>query len=157
MGTLNPDIRIIRYGKKELTEVTIYPLSVRDQFKLVDLITSVVQDLASVQSGNLNDLTFVSLVMKAVEENVTKILAICADIEESQADEIIGSMTNTQLADLVESIWNTDFEPMLKKGKSLFDRAKSMFSSRRSLPDSSNSTLNIGSNTSTEEVTKTEE
>jgi hypothetical protein len=157
MGTLNPDIRIIRYGKKELTEVTIYPLSVRDQFKLVDLITSVVQDLASVQSGNLNDLTFVSLVMKAVEENVTKILAICADIEESQADEIIGSMTNTQLADLVESIWNTDFEPMLKKGKSLFDRAKSMFSSRRSLPDSSNSTLNIGSNTSTEEVSKTEE
>ena len=157
MGNLNPDIRIIQYGKKELKEVTLYPLSIRDQFKLVDLITKVVQDLASVQSANMNDLTFVSLVMKAVEENITKILSICADISEEAADGIIGSMTNTQLADLAESIWNVDFEPMIKKGKSLFDRAKSMFSSRRSSPDSSSSTLNIGSNTSTEEVSKTEE
>ena len=98
---------------------------------------------------------------KAMSSKLKKHTARRADDEdefdEEAADDIIGSMTNTQLADLAESIWNVDFEPMIKKGKSLFDRAKSMFSSRRSSPDSSSSTLNIGSNTSTEEVSKTEE
>lgn len=157
MGTLNPDIRTIQYGKKTLQEVVIYPLSIRDQFKLTELLTSVVQDLANVKTEGMTDLVFVSLIIKAIEENINKILEICADLSPEEANKIIDEMTNTQLAILVETIWECDFEPMLKKGKSLFDRAKSMFGSRILSQNSSNSTLSIGSNTSMEEVSKTED
>ena len=102
---LNPDIRIITYGKKELKELTLYPLSIGDQFKVTDMITMIVQQLVSgTREGHLSDFVFMTAVMQALETNLGKILSLIADIPEDEAKEIVNILTNTQLLDIVESV-----------------------------------------------------
>jgi hypothetical protein len=150
---LNPDIRTITYGKKEMKELTLYPLSIGDQFKVTDIITQVVQNLVNgAREGNLNDYVFMSAVISAMQMNVGKILTLISDITEEEAAEIINNLTNSQLVDIVESVWAVDYEPALKKGKNLFERGKSVFGSRRSSQNSSSSSLNTDLKTSTEKA-----
>ena len=152
---LNPDIRIITYGKKELKELTLYPLSIGDQFKVTDMITMIVQQLVSgTREGHLSDFVFMTAVMQAFETNLGKILSLIADIPEDEAKEIVNILTNTQLLDIVESVWTVDYEPALKKGKNLFERGKSVFGSRRSSPGSSSPSPSTDLKTSTEGATE---
>jgi hypothetical protein len=141
INPLNPDIREIQYGKKEMKTLTLYPLSIGDQFKVTDIITKVVQDLvAGQQKGLLSDFAFMTSVMGALEENLAKILTLIADISEDEAKKVIADLTNSQLMDIVEMVWEVDFEPALKKGKNLFERGKKVFDSKRLSPDSSSPT-----------------
>ena len=151
----NPDIRNITYGKKELKELTLYPLSIGDQFKVTDIITSVVQKLvAGTKENQLNDFVFMSAIINALEDNLGKVLILIADIPEDEVKNILQDITNSQLMDVVESVWEVDFEPALKKGKNLFERGKSVFDLKRSSQNSSNVTHNTDLKTSTEKVTE---
>jgi hypothetical protein len=150
---LNPDIRVITYGKKEMKDLTLYPLSIGDQFKVTDMITMVVQQLVSgTREGQLNDLVFMTAVMQALETNLGKILSLIADIPEDESKEIVNTLTNTQLLDIVESVWAVDYEPALKKGKNLFERGKSVFGSRRLSQSSSSASPSTDLKTSTEKA-----
>jgi hypothetical protein len=155
---LNPDIRIITYGKRELKDLTLYPLSIGDQFKVTDMITLVVQNLvAGAREGQLSDVVFMTAVMNALETNLGKILTLISDIPETEAAEVINELTNTQFLDIIESVWAVDYEPALKKGKNLFERGKSVFGSKRLSQSSSNATLNTDLKTSIEEAIETVE
>jgi len=150
---LNPDIRIISYGKKELKDLTLYPLSIGDQFKVTDIITQIVQQLVTgSKEGNLSDFLFMSAVMSALEINLGKVLTLISDITEEEAAKVVGVMTNTQLVDVVESVWAVDYEPALKKGKNLFERGKSVFGSKGLSPSSSNVIPNTDLKISTEKA-----
>ncbi|MFA5394420.1 MAG: hypothetical protein WC346_00190 [Methanogenium sp.] len=154
---INPDIRKIEYGKKDLKELTLYPLSIGDQFKVTNIITEVVQTLvAGSASGQLNDLAFMTAVIQALEKNIGEVLVLIAEISPEEAEEIINSLTNIQLMSIVESVWDVDYEPALKKGKDLFERGKNVFNSRRSSPSSSKAIHNTDSKTSTEKATNQE-
>lgn len=154
---LNPDIRTIVYGKKELKELTLYPLSIGDQFKVTDMITSVVQNLvAGARDGQLADIVFMTAVMNALETNLGKILTLISDTSEEESKEVIDTMTNTQFLDIIESVWAVDYEPALKKGKNLFERGKSVFGSKRLSPSSSNASPNTDLKTFTEKATEPE-
>ena len=151
---LNPDIRIITYGKKELNDLTLYPLSIGDQFKVTDIVTSVVQKLvAGAASGQLSDYVFMSSVISALQENLGKVLTLISDISEEEAAKVIDTMTNSQLVDVVESVWAVDYEPALKKGKNLFERGKSVFGSKRLSQSSSSVIPNTDLKISTENDT----
>lgn len=155
---LNPDITEIVYGKKELKNLIIYPLSAGDQFKVTNMVTEIVQTLVAAQRANHStDLVFVTAVIAALENNLGKILSLVATIPEDESKIIISDVTNTQLADIAEIIWSVNYEPALKKGKSLLERAKSMFGSSGSLSNSLDSSHNTGLKTSTEKVINTEE
>lgn len=135
MSDLNPNIRELIYGKKELKKITLYPLSVGDQFKLTDLVTKVVQRLVAAQKEqSLNDLAFMTSMMDSLEENIATVITLISDVSIEEAKEVIGQLTNSQLADLIESIWETDYEPMLKKSKNLYERGKNLFNSRKPSP-----------------------
>ena len=152
---LNPDIREMTYGKRELKELTLYPLSIGDQFKVTDIVTGVVQRLVTgAKTDQLTDLVFMTAVMNALEENIGKILTLVTDISEEKALETINDITNSQLMDIVESIWIVDYEPALKKGKNLFERGKSVFDLKRSLQSSSNAIPSIDLKTSIENDTE---
>jgi hypothetical protein len=155
---LNPDIRIITYGKRELKELTLYPLSIGDQFKVTDMVTGIVQRLVVGQrDGNLDDLVFMTAVMNALEANLGKILVLISDIPETEISEVINNLTNTQFVDIVDSVWTVDFEPALKKGKNLFERGKSVFGSERSSQTSFSSTPSTDLKTSIGNDTETAE
>lgn len=152
---LNPDIRQIVYGKKELKDLTLYPLSVGDQFKVTELATGIIQKLAGV-GQNVTDLAFMAAVMSSLEENFGTILSLITDISKKEIDTVVKDLTNTQLMDIIESVWYVDYEPALKKGKNLFDRGKSVFNLKRSSVSSSDSIPSTNSNISTGEVTQAE-
>jgi hypothetical protein len=147
---INPAVRELIYGKKTLKKLTIYPLSIGDQFKVTNMVTEIVSTLAEKGSSGTNDVAFMTAVMMALENNLGKILSLIADITEEESAEVISNLTNTQLLNLVESVWLTDYEPCLKKGKDLYERGRSVFSSSGSLPGSSESTPSTDLKTSTE-------
>jgi len=155
---LNPDIKEITYGKRTFKKIIIYPLSIGDQFKVTDLITEFIKRLVEVQQkGVTNEFALVTAAIKILEENIIKILSLVADATEEECEDIVNNMTNTQLMDVVEIIWTVNYEPAIKKGRSLFEKGKSIFSSQNSSPDSSDSSLSTGSKMFTEEAIKTEE
>lgn len=132
-ATLNPDIRNMEYGKREIKSLQIFPLSIRDQFKLSNMVTSVVTGLVDSQEEyQFSDAAFMRQVMESIESNITEILCVMADIKKEEADEIIDAMTNTQLLELVEIIWIVNYEPAIKKGRDLFERGRNLFPSKRS-------------------------
>jgi hypothetical protein len=155
---LNPSITEIVYGKKELKKLTLYPLSVGDQFTVTNMVTEIVQTLVTAQKANQQtDIVFVATIIAALENNLGKILSLVATIPEDESKLIISDLTNTQLAETVDVVWSVNYEPALKKGKKLLERAKSMFSSSESSPSSSDFTPNTDSKTSTEKVINTGE
>jgi hypothetical protein len=133
---LNPDIKEISYGKKELKKLTIYPLSVGDQFQVTNMVTLIAKSLVAYE-GQTKDLAFMTAVMTSLEDNLGKILGLVADLPEAEGKKIINDLTNSQLADIVEIVWTTSYESALKKGKSLYEKGKKVFLSERPLPDSS--------------------
>jgi len=155
---LNPDITEISYGKKEIKSLTIYPLSVGDQFKVTNMVTEVIQRLVAAQkANNLTDIAFATAMMAALENNLGTVLSLVASIPEDESKEIISELTNKQLLEIVDVIWTVNYEPALKKGQSLLERAKSVFNSGKSSPSSSNATPNTDSKTSTGKAIKMEE
>jgi hypothetical protein len=151
--SMNPDITDITYGKKELKTLALYPLSVGDQFKVTNMITEIVKQLVE-NKGAVGDFAFMQSVMIALEKNLGKILSLVADIEEAEANDIVNSLTNTQLVSIIEVIWAVNYEPALKKGQDLFDRGKQLFASRRSSPSSSSATPSTDLKTFTENPTE---
>ena len=155
MSNINPDIKEIIYGKKELKTLSIYPLSVGDQFTLTDIITEVaIQLIDAKNKGTQNDYSFMASVLEIIQEKIGKVLSLVADVSEEEAANIIKNLTNNQLMEIIDIVWTVNYEESLKKGQSLLEKGKSVFSSRKSLQDSSNGIHNIGSNTSTEEVSE---
>ena len=153
INQLNPDITEIVYGKRLLKKLTIYPLSIGDQFKVTDLITELVNKLVTMQkSGKTSEYALLTSAIEILQENINKIFVLVTDVPTEESEAIINDMTNTQLVDLVDIIWSVNFEPALKKGKSLFEKGKSMFNSKNSLQDSSNPIPSTGSMTSTESL-----
>lgn len=148
---LNPEIKEIEYGKKEIKKLTLYPLSVGDQFTITDIINKIFMGFAEVQSkGKMTEVTSIGLVLEAIKENIYKIIMLVADVSEDKAKEIISNLTNSQLLDIVEIIWEVNFEPAIKKGRTLFEKGKSMFNSERLSPSSSNFTPNTDLKVSTD-------
>ena len=93
---LNPDIREITYGKKQLRKLTLYPLSAGDQFKVTNLVTGVVQELVrGQQEGKTGDFAFMTAVMEALQKNLGQILILISDISEEEAATVIDQLTNT--------------------------------------------------------------
>jgi len=155
---LNPDIKEVEYGKKELKTLTIYPLSLGDQFKVTDMITKVIQEIADSQKlGQTSDYAVIDVAMTAIKDNIGKILSLIADLPKDKIDKIIYDLTNTQLVDLVDVVWSVNFEPALKKGKSLFEKGRSVFGSKSLSQSSSSVTPSTDSKMSIAKVTKKEE
>jgi hypothetical protein len=146
---MNPDITDITYGKKELKILVIYPLSIGDQFKVTNMITEIVKNLVE-NKGTAGDYAFMTAIMNALEKNLSKILSLVADISEEESKDIVDSLTNIQLMDIVETIWTVNYEPALKKGQDLFERGRQLFALKRSSPSSSSSTPSTDLKTSIE-------
>jgi len=133
MSMLNPDIKVVNYGKKEIKILQVYPLSIRDQFKLTSMVSAIVMDIVAEQAeNNFTDAMFMKKIMDAIESNLTEVLAVAADVEKEEADSVINSMTNTQMMDLIEIIWEVNYEPAIKKGTGLLERGRNLFPSRKS-------------------------
>ena len=122
MANANPDIKTIHVGVRELRKVFIYPLSMNDQFQLLEKLSTAIQKIAEGKQLDLkSNIEGVAFMKDVITENLEQILEYVTDLEERpQLKEI----TNNQLYEIVNIIFSVNFESMIKNFKDLFQRAK---------------------------------
>lgn len=150
---INPQVREVEIGIRDLRKIKIYPLSIGDQLKMTDLISKAIVDFFKTEQGK-KEIDFVNFVVGLIKENIGKILSFTTYVN---GDELIGELTNIQLVEIIDIIYSTNYEDSLKNAISLFERAKTGFQLKRQLPQSVNTIQGTESNTSTKEVLEEEE
>jgi len=117
---LNPDIKEIFVGIRQLRKIYIYPLSMQDQFDLVEKLADAINTLG--EGFDFNQLTneeAIEFFRKLLTDNITTILEYVTDEDERPS---FNQLTNNQLFQIVETIFSVNFEGILKNSMDLFQR-----------------------------------
>jgi len=131
--SLNPQITTVKVGIKSVREVTIYPLSVADQFKLTYIISEIMQKVANKEFATQDDVAVVDFIVKSIKKNLAKIFGFVLDDKE-KID--LGELTNLQLTEIINIVFYVNYEGMIKNLKDLSQKAKILWTSEGSLPKS---------------------
>lgn len=156
---LNPKITEFEYGKRELKSLTVYPLSLSDQFKITDLFARVIQSLPNMSAGTINEIEIFTAFLQEVEKEAHTLIQIVCDVDMEQAGLILDQMTNDQFTEFVDKLWEANYSDALKNAKSLFEKVKNHFTptqpetSKRSLQQSLNDTPSTLSTNSLDSAT----
>lgn len=142
MNNLNPDIKKMLIGSREMVEITIYPLSVSEEGELIRTVTGAIIQFSKEQNEEMDDDKSVIVITKIIEENLEKIFKIVTD---SEAPYSI--MTNNQLVEFGEILFEVNFEGLLKNGRSLFKKVQGILLLKGQSPQSVKNT-DINSTTS---------
>lgn len=121
MADLNPQIREISVGTKELRKVTIYPLSMADQFKMTDAIVDAAAQFSVLDATKLNDMTIVATMITMIEGNLQDLFKLLLDEDEQVA---FTELTNEQFTDIVSIVYEVNYENSIKKFQDLIGRVK---------------------------------
>lgn len=122
--SLNPRIKTIELGISELKEYTIYPLSMADEFKLIDKITDAASRIAQASSGT--DVELVGTALGLIKENIEPILEYVTKADNRPSME---ELDNIQFSELVELIYDMNFGAAAKNFQSLSGKIKKLFPS----------------------------
>jgi len=126
MSGLNPQIQSLEIGVKALRTVTLYPLSMADQFKLSEIVTEAVERYDDAE--NVSEVEIFKIIMLAIQENLIIILDLITEEGESIS---LNELTNTQFAEICEIIYDVNFDSATGKFKSLFNKTKKAFQLKR--------------------------
>lgn len=129
----NPMIRDIQIGKKKIKVLKLYPLSIRDQFGMTNILNNIVAYASN--SRGISDQSFILFMLLLIKENLSQIL----DLVTGQSlwrklrvkylrvpwkypeSPLIKNMTIDQATEVAMSIYQMNYEPTLKKVESLLD------------------------------------
>lgn len=149
---MNPKIKKFEYGNKEIFSVDLYPLSIGDQKKALEIVLEVVQEFASPEFVGKSDMEVAPKIIEVLNKNIVKILSMIAEVPEESSQSILDHCTNDQFVQLLNIIWEVNFEDALKNGMSLFEKISQMYPSKRQSLYSSDITPNTDLTTSTPEA-----
>lgn len=126
---INPQIRTVNIGIKELRPIKIYPLSMSDQMKMADLVKGTFQALIEyTQTDDASDIAIAETFISLMKENLPLLLKYITDEEVS-----LEELTNFQFTEIVGHVYKDNFEDASKNVKSLVEKLGKMFKSTRSL------------------------
>ena len=126
-GTMNPDITTVEVGIRKLREITIYPLSVASQLEATEIIASVMNTVAGFEG--LEDEEVVTTFVSLLRTNLEKILKLILD----ESEEIdFNELTNPQLENIVNVIFDKNYKDVVKNSKDLIGKIKPLLTSMRS-------------------------
>lgn len=124
--SLNPQIRSLEIGVRDLRTITIYPLSFRDQMKLKDLIFDGLAKLSSVfaeaQAAKDDDLSAIELIQEIavfaiefIEKNIDAFIRLVV-LDEAQTEEndTLSDMTVNQVIQLAELVYEVNYDFLSK-------------------------------------------
>jgi len=141
---MNPNIKKAEVGLREIREVKLYPLSVADQFKTTAVIKETTKEIDFETATNQE---IASSIVDIIQDKLDEIIKLVTDPQDTFTLEEIDAV---QLTDIVNKIYEANFEGAVKNVKSLFDKIKESFQLKRSSQPSAKDTLAIDSKTSTE-------
>lgn len=120
-NNLNPSIIKWSWGKKNLHEVDIYPLSVGDQGKVTNIISEVLAEygeaypnMQAVETAGL-----VTTIYTVIQKQLPALVAIVCDVTPEESIMIADGMTNPQLVLFCRHIWEMNYEEVIKNVNSL--------------------------------------
>lgn len=124
---LNPQIASLEIGIRNLRTIKIYPLSFGDQLEMTDLITETIQKFIEARGEKLQEdnVEFVQFIIDLLRKNLSKIIRLISDEE----DTLLKEITNVQVVDMVNIIYEMNYEESIKNAQSLFEKIKPMFQS----------------------------
>lgn len=125
---LNPEVKKVKVGKKNLIEISILPLSFSDQSIVLDKIFETILIGAS-SWVNLKETDVLLQAKAAITKNIELILGYVLDPDdELKSSDVMNAITNSQLLDIVESIWEVNYaDPLEKKGLTLIAKIQTAF------------------------------
>lgn len=110
----NPNIRQLECGIQELKVYDIFPLSVGAQIKFANKI----KDMIDEYDDEASDTELVKMAMDFITENVPDILPLV------NPDLTVDDITNDQLIELAQIIYEVNYEAVAKKLRSLRKKEK---------------------------------
>ena len=120
---LNPQIRELEIGTRILRKVKIYPMSMANQLSLNDVITEAVGGFFQMEAGDDDQsvIAFVSFMLDLIKDNLERVVGFVTD---DPPEEFIKDITNSQLVDVADVIYEMNYADLLKKGRSLFQKTR---------------------------------
>lgn len=122
--SIKPEIREITVGIKEPRTITIYPLSMQDQFDLIDTLQGTINEIA--QSYNFDDLKneeALAFLQTVITKNLSMVLEyVTTDKERPTFSEL----TNNQFFEIVNIVFEVNYEGVIKNSKDLFQKITKM-------------------------------
>lgn len=118
---VNPDIKTVDIGVRDLRTITLYPLSAKDQIELSNKLVTVLSSMGESLNDETTNEQALSFFQKVITENLEVILAYVVDENEMpKMDEL----TNNQLYVISNTIFEVNYEGFLKNFMGLYGRAK---------------------------------
>lgn len=149
---LNPQIRTVEIGVRNLRKISIFPMSMSDQAKFTDLLQEALTAFfEQAPGGKLDEENLIPLFAslgKLVSKNSQEFIKIVTDSEQVNPKKIFGEITNTQMSLIIKHIVEDNYEEPSKNALSLFQTIKSLFQWERPSPTSLNDIANTVSSTS---------
>jgi hypothetical protein len=157
LDILNPQSQEVVVGIKTLRKITLYPLSLGDQFDLKSLVIEALQGFFS--ATNQLDYQLVVIILDLFTKNLGKVMEL-ATCGEEKGDAILKEVTNNQATAIAEVIYAMNYEDPIKNVRSLFNKVtgnEQQLPLERPSPTLSHDIQNTESKTSSEGTGKTEE
>jgi len=114
-----PETRILKIGKKVLEDKEILPLSFIDQKKILLMVVNVFVNLLPKWQEGASPTEVVADIKKILEDNIEMIVGLVYD---GDKDEFLSKMTNTQCIDLIDNIWEVNYQLPLGKGTMIYQK-----------------------------------
>lgn len=115
---LNPQIKKVKVGIRDLREIEILPLSIGDQTELSDIVTKAVQ--AFIKSGDTGDEVFIAGTLELLKDNIGRVLELITEGED--LGKLLKEMTNTQAIEITTIVYQENYEDLVKKVMSLIGK-----------------------------------
>jgi hypothetical protein len=125
----NPRIKSIDLGTQELISYTIYPLSMADEFRISDIITKIANEVLEMENkGASSDAALGKLALEVIKDNIGTLLKMTTKANNRPE---LAQIDNVKFSELVELIFEMNFETSIKNFQSLVERIKGMFQPTR--------------------------
>lgn len=123
LSGMNPKIREVEIGTRDLRRIRIYPLSMKDQLELSDLISEGITGYFQTQNEGDSLAAFVAFCVRLIKDNMARLLSILTDEEGSN---LIGEIDNDQLTKIADIVFEVNFGGPLKNLTSLLEKYKTI-------------------------------
>lgn len=116
MSELNPKIREVQIGTRTLRPLTIYPLSMSNQFDLTEIVVATIIKFSDAEKEAL-----IVEMIAMIKENLKKILSYISD---EKPEDIFSELTNAQALEIATVIYQVNYESEIKNVQDLIKEVK---------------------------------
>ena len=159
MEKANPRIRYVEVGIKQVRKIKLYPLSIQDQMTLSDLVAETFFAFFLTEDESRKEKTdaeILSFAIETVKINLGLILELVTDPESEVSLKEIDNAQGSQIALAIVEMNYTN-EETVKNVKSLFEKVKGLFPSKRQSSMFAKNIQDTGSNIFSPKATETAE